>query len=1055
MQNKGAIRLFAILLAIASLYTLSFTWITSSVEKEASEYANGDLSKKQQYLDSIANEVVYNIGIRKYTYAECQEREINLGLDLKGGMNVTLEVSVIELIKAMSNNPNDTVLINTIKETRNLQKSNTEDNFVTLFGRAFEQLYPGARLAAFFNTPELKDRINYNSTNEEVIAVLAEEATSAISNSFNVLRTRIDRFGVTQPNIQKLEGTGRILVELPGIKEPERVRKLLQGTAQLEFWETYENSEVYPFLLEANKKIKEIQDAKKKLENTDTDTTKVSESEEVITEETTVDTLSVNEDEEKEEDDVDLLTQMEEQTDSLEADSLNAADQAELMKDYPLFSVLNPRSDGQQLYPGPAIGLAHFKDTGKVNAFLAMDQVRNLFPRDLKFAWTIKAIDEGEQFYQLIAIKVPRNGKAPLDGDVITSARKEFDNMNRPEVSISMNSEGTNKWRRLTKENIGKSIAIVLDNYVYSFPTVNGEIPSGRSSITGVDATEAEDLANVLKSGKLPAPARIIQEEIVGPSLGKEAISSGLMSFLVAFIVILLYMVFYYNRAGLVADIALITNIFFIMGVLASIGAVLTLPGIAGIVLTIGMSVDANVLIYERIKEELNLGKGLKLAITDGYKNAYSAIIDANITTLLTGIILYIFGTGPIKGFATTLVIGILTSLFAAIFITRLIFTWWLSKNRTTNFATKLTENAFKNLNVKFLEKRKIFYVVSGIVITIGIASLFVRGLNFGVDFKGGRTYVVRFEQPVSTVEVASELKSFLGDHSPEVKVFGEDNQVKITTKYLIDYAGLNSEGVDLKAHYDVVQSLLNNKTFEDFKTDVNEKTIEIDDIVEMRLFLGLKKMYKDADYSDFVSDKDDKAIGRMSSQKVGPTIADDIKVAAVWSILFSLIVIFLYILMRFKTWQYGLGAIVALIHDVLFILGIFSLLYGIVPFSLEIDQAFIAAILTVVGYSINDTVVVFDRLREYLGMYKKRDRKEIISSALNSTISRTFSTSLSTFFVLLTIFVFGGEVIRGFTFALLIGVFVGTYSSLFIATPVAYEIMKPEDKNTKNKGKK
>ena len=977
----------AIAFALVSLYQLSFTWITSNVEATAEEIAKGDEQKKAIYLDSISGEGVYNfLWLRNYTYRECQEREINLGLDLKGGMNVTLEVSVVDLIRALSNYNKDSVFVAAMDLAVKNQE-NSQSDFVTLFGEAFNEIDANAKLASVFNTIELKDRINYSSTNEDVLLVIREETNSAISNTFNILRTRIDRFGVTQPNIQSLGTAGRILVELPGIKEPERVRKLLQGTANLEFWETYDNSEVFEGLRAVNEKLKDVVNY--------VDTQDSTEVVEVETETVEGDTTELA-----------LLEEM--KTDSTAVDQNFDLFQ----KENPLFSLLRPSvSQDGQLYKGATVGTAHKKDTALVNEYLRMPQVRELLPRDLKLLWEVKAVDHKEagNFFRLIAIKVTnRDGLPALGGEVVTSARAEFgNNQASAEVSMSMNAEGAQTWARLTKDNVGKQIAIVLDGYVYSFPNVSNEITGGRSSITGdFSIAEAKDLANILKSGKLPAPAIILEEEIVGPSLGQEAIDSGLISFIIAFIVVLLYMIFYYNKAGLVANVALIANLFFIFGVLASLGAVLTLPGIAGIVLTIGMSVDANVLIYERIREELALGKNIKMAISDGYRNAYSAILDANITTLLTGIVLYIFGHGPIKGFATTLVIGILTSLFAAIFITRLIFEFSVERNKEVSFASKLTKNAFKNMNIDFIGKRKIAYVVSGVIILIGIVSLATQGLNQGVDFKGGRTYVVRFDETVKISEISDKLKAVY-DEAPEVKIYGDDNQVKITTKYLIE-----------------------------------SKDAEADNIVEGKLFEGVQSMLAEGTtMADFLENH------RMSSQKVGPTIADDIKVASVWAILFSLLIMFLYIFMRFKTWQFGLGAIAALTHDVLFVLGLFSILANVMPFSMEINQAFIAAILTVIGYSLNDTVVVFDRIREHMREHKSKDRKSLLNGALNSTLSRTFSTSLSTFIVLLAIFLFGGEVIRGFIFALLVGVVVGTYSSLFIATPVVFDTVKDEEK--------
>ena len=988
MQNKGLIRTFAILLALVCVYQLTFTYKARQVERNAEEYAQGDPVKLRNYMDSISGEEVYNLlGLRSYSYKEVKALEMNLGLDLKGGMNVTLEVSVVDLIKSLSNYSADTTFNAAIKRAQALQLDSQED-FVTLFGRAFEEVDPNARLAAIFNTLELKDKVKYNSSNAEVLDVIRKETDAAIDNSFNIIRTRIDRFGVAQPNVQPLQTRGRILVELPGVDNPERVRKLLQGTAKLEFWETWDNSEVYPYMLQINEQLKDVLNLEASTTATETEETAAADDAEATTE-----------------GDGSLLEELETE----EADSTAALDNmADFRKNFPLFAVLTPSTtaDGQ-LFPGPVVGTAHAKDTSAVNSYLSMPQVKSVIPRSLTFKWTSKAVDEAGNFFRLIAIKVTsRDGRAPLEGDVIVDARQDYEQFgSRPEVSMTMNSEGAKTWARLTKENIGKSIAIVLDGYVRSFPNVNGEITGGRSSITGLETVEeAKDLANILKSGKMPAPARILQEEIVGPSLGQEAINSGMWSFAIAFILVLAYMLFFYSKkAGLTANMALLANLFFVIGVLASIGAVLTLPGIAGIVLTIGMSVDANVLIYERIQEERKAGKGLKLAIADGYKNAYSAIIDGQVTTLLTGVVLYLFGSGPIKGFATTLMIGIFTSLFSAIFLTRLIFERQLGKDAKITFASKMTDNWLRNTHIKFLEKRKIAYLISGSLIVISIFSFVTRGFNYGIDFKGGRTYVVRFDDDVKVAEVGKALNAVYGE-APEVKTFGGNNQVKITTEYKID-----------------------------------ELTDDVDNEVEQLLLKGLQDggFIGQMNMDTFVKDH------RMSSQKVGPTISDDIKNDALIAISFSLLIIFLYILIRFRNWQYGLGAVAALAHDTIIVLGLFSLFHGFLPFSLEIDQAFIAAILTVLGYSINDTVVVFDRIREYMGLHPKRNREENVDSALNSTLRRTFSTSLSTFVVLLAIFLFGGTSIQGFTFALLVGVIIGTYSSLFIATPVAFDTQK------------
>jgi len=735
MQNKGVIFTFAILLAAVCVYQLTFTWKSKQIEKQAIEYAQGDQIKEVHYLDSISGEVVYNfLGLKKFTYKEVKELEMNLGLDLKGGMNVTLEISVIDLIRAMSDYNPDSTFNAALQRATELQR-NSQKDFVTLFGQAYEEVDPNARMAAVFNTRELSSRINFNSTNSEVLDVIREETDAAIDNSFNILRTRIDRFGVAQPNIQQLQTKGRILVELPGVKDQARVRNLLQGTAMLEFWETYENQEVYQYMLAANQKIKDMKAAE---EGLPTEETEEVETAEVAEADTTSSESSL----------------LDELTEGAGADSTGIDNLADIQKEFPLFALLNPSTDQSgQLFPGPVVGMAHFSDTIQINNYLKTPQIKSIFPQNMMFRWTAKPVDQAGNYYRLIALKVTsRDGRAPLDGDVITDARQDYDQMGaNPEVAMTMNSEGAKTWQRMTKENIGKSIAIVLDGYVRSFPTVQNEIPGGRSSITGLESIEeAKDLANVLKSGKMPAPARIVEEQVVGPSLGKESINAGMRSFVVAFIVVLAYMLFFYSKkAGLTANIALLANLFFLIGVLASLGAILTLPGIAGIVLTMGMAVDANVIIYERIQEEIRAGKGISLAITDGYKNAYSAIIDGQVTTLITGIVLYLFGSGPIKGFATTLMVGIATSLFTAIFITRLIFEWQLKKTKKITFSSKITSGWLVNPGIKFLDKRKIAYVISGTLLTLSIISFVTRGFNLGIDFQGGRTYTVRFEQDV------------------------------------------------------------------------------------------------------------------------------------------------------------------------------------------------------------------------------------------------------------------------------------------------------------------
>lgn len=982
MQNKAAIVVLAIALGLVSIYQLSFTFATYKVKKEARAYAEGNLVKETQYIDSISTLPKEQWSFLGNTFKECQKKEINLGLDLKGGMNVILEVSVEDILKALSNYSTDKTFNTALVRATQLQKESQSD-YLTLFARAFQETDPDAKLASVFGTVDLRDKINFNSTNDEVLDVLDDEVSASISNAFNILRTRIDRFGVVQPNITQLATKGRILIELPGQNNPQRVRELLQGTANLEFWETYENSEIIGFLSEANNLLKDIQVNTEITEPVSADSSIL----EAVTDTTEQEQSSL--------------------LDLLESDTTVAAEATtleEFTQQNPLFGLLNPRVDAQgQPLPSSMIGLASSKDTAKVNSYLKMNQIRARFPRDLRLMWSQKPYkyDPSETLYELHAIKVTtRDGRAPLDGDVVTGARTSSGvTGSEVEVNMTMNAEGAKTWARMTRENVGRSLAVVLDGYVRSYPTVQGEISGGSTEITG-DFTleEADDLANILKSGKLPAPARIISDTVVGPTLGKEAIRSGLISFLIAFALVLVYMVFYYSRsAGVVSDIALFSNIFLLFGVLASLSAVLTLPGIAGIVLTLGMAVDANVLIYERIREELRSGKGIKLAISDGYKKAYSAIIDGNVTTLLTGIVLYVFGTGPIKGFATTLVIGILTSLFTAIFITRLIYEYLLKKNAKLTFSIKITANFLKNTKIDFVGMRKYFYAASILVTILGVGSLFVRGLNQGIDFTGGRTFVVRFDESVSTVDVARNLTDAFGE-MPQVVTFGSDNQVKITTKYKIDESGIEDE-------------------------------------VDTKLYEGLVGMVGgDISRDDFLLEH------RESSETIGPAIATDIKIKAVYAVVIALIIIFLYIFMRFRNWQYGFGAVACLFHDSLFVIGIYSLFWGIMPFSMEIDQAFIAAILTVIGYSVNDTVIVFDRLREYLPVYRKRPLKEVLNMSMNATLSRTVNTSFTTLLTVATIFIFGGAVIRGFVFALLIGVAVGTYSSIFISSMLMYD---------------
>lgn len=977
MQNKAAIIILAIALALVTIYQLSFTGATYLVKKDAREFAKGSLVKENQYLDSVASLPKDKWSFLGKSFKEAEKKEINLGLDLKGGMNVILEVSVEDILRALSNHSTNKTFNDAIARAKTLQTQSQAD-FLTLFGRAFQEINPNEKMAAIF-AYELKDDINFNSTNEEVLKILDREVTAAIDNAFNILRTRIDRFGVVQPNITQLATKGRILIELPGQKDQKRVRELLQGTANLEFWETYENGEIIGYLVQANDILKAIKANEVKAAAAPADTT-------VMADTTTKEDQAL----------LDLLGK-----DTTKPAA--AATREEFNTQNPLFGILNPRVDetGQPL-PSSIVGLSFGIDTARVNRYLKMNQIRALFPRNLKFYWSQNPykFDETGTLYELHAIKVTTNdGRAPLGGDVITGARPSNTLTGEVKVDFSMDSKGAKTWQNMTRNNINRCIAVILDGYVRSYPRVVNEIAGGNTEITG-DFTieEANDLANILKSGKLPAPAKIQSETIVGPTLGKEAINSGMISFVISFFIVLLYMIFYYSKsAGSIADVALVANIILLLGVTTSIGAVLTLPGIAGIILTMGMSVDANVLIYERIREELRNGKGVKLAVADGYKGAMSAILDSNITTLLTGVVLVIVGTGPIKGFATTLVIGIFTSLFSAIFITRLIYESLLKRNANLTFSIKATENILRNTSVDFMGKRKIFYAISITISVIGIASLFIRGLNPGIDFTGGRTYVVKFDEPVKTADVAKLLEVQFGE-VPQVVTFGSDDQVKITTKYKI-----NEQGVD------------------------NE--------VETTLYNGLKSMLaSDVTQEQFLSDY------VQSSETIGPVIASDIKTKAIWAVAISLVIMFLYIFMRFRNWQYGLGATVALAHDTLIVIGIYSLLWGILPFSMEIDQSFIAAILTVIGYSINDSVVVFDRVREFLPLHRKRPTKEVLNLALNDTLSRTLNTGMTTILVLIAMFFFGGATIRGFLFALLVGVVVGTYSSIFVATSVVYD---------------
>jgi len=991
MQNKGLITVFAILFGLVSLYQLSFTFIASKVEGDAEAFARSQYTQENQhderemvesrYLDSIGADPVI-LGI---DYNTAKGKELNKGLDLKGGINVILQVSIQDILRGLANNSKDPAFNQALDNASELQKS-SQDTYLESFFQAFEAI-PGdnslASSSIFFNK-NLEDDINASMTNDEVKSVLERKIDESILSAFEVLRKRIDKFGVAQPNIQRLGNTGRILVELPGARDIERVTKLLQSTAQLEFWNVYKFEDMAGFLSQANEKVKELKGSasSEKEASTQKDST-----------ETAQDSTAT------EEDDISKL--------------LGGEDVEEATEKNPILDkIVSPGFQGR-----PILATFKLKDTAEINSYLRMPQVRSLLPaeyRYVKFAWDLPRESQTEdvgEITSLYAIKGNRNNEPPLSGGVVTDANQTYGQTGEVAVSMQMNGKGARIWEELTGEAYKNQsqIAIVLDNTVYSAPGVTtGPIAGGSSQITGdFTITEGQDLANVLRAGKLPASADIIQSEVVGPTLGQEAISSGILSFVLALGFVLVWMIFYYGKAGAFADIALIVNILFIFGILAGLGAVLTLPGIAGIVLTIGISVDANVLIFERIREELAKGKAQRDAIKDGFNNALSSILDANITTGLTGLILLIFGTGPIQGFATTLLIGILTSLFTAIFITRLFVDMYAKNGKPLTCSTGATKNLFKNVNINFLGKRKIAYTISGILILISLVSLFTNGLNQGVDFVGGRTYTVRFDKTVNPTDIQTDLIQTFG--SAEAKTFGSDNQLKITTKYKVD-----------------------------------EASAEVDQEIEQMLFETLKPNFPSAmTYDDFKADDEGKEIGRMKYYKVSPTIADDIKKESFWAVLGSLIVVFLYILLRFRKWQFSLGAVAAVFHDVLIVLGIFSLTYKFMPFNMEIGQSFIAAILTVIGYSLNDTVVVFDRIREFFNEHTSWKMNRVINSALNSTLSRTLNTSVTTLIVLLSIFLIGAESIRGLIFALIVGVVVGTYSSLFIATPVFFDTVR------------
>ncbi|WP_242205922.1 protein translocase subunit SecDF [Aestuariivivens insulae] len=995
MQNKGLVKLFALLFGLVSIYQLSFTFKANQIEGEAQELAISKVADTEEnyrakrsqeeasYLESIATDTVFDIFIAKFTYNEVKQKAMNLGLDLKGGINVILQVSVKDILKGLANNTKDPVFNKALEDATELQK-NSQNTYLEDFYTAFDAIKGDTKLASpdIFYTKALDGEIEGNMSDDEVKKIISTKIDESIVSAFEVLRKRIDEFGVTSPNIQRLGTSGRILVELPGVKDVERATSLLQSTAQLEFWDAYKGEQFFGFLAQANETLKDL---------VEVDTPQVAEAE--------------PQDEEEAQDAAidDLLGEAE--TDSTAVTTVN-----------PLLDLI--RGPGYQ--GGPVIARFELKDKEQILEYLNKPQVRALLPVEQRYAkFVFGKPEKDSELADLYALVGNRDNIPQLSGAVVTDARVNFGPTGKPEVSMQMNSKGAKIWEQMTGKAFsqGSQIAIVLDDIVYSAPGVtSGPIAGGNSSISGnFTLNEAEDLANVLRAGKLPASADIISSEVVGPSLGQEAIDSGTMSFMIALVLVLVWMILYYGKGGGFADIAMLLNILLIFGILSGLGAVLTLPGIAGIVLTIGMSVDANVLIFERIREEITKGKGQKEAVQDGFSNALSSILDANITTGLTALILFIFGTGPIKGFATTLLIGIFTSLFTAIFITRLLVDWYVNKGGKLDFSTAITKGLFRNISIEFLQKRKVAFIISGVFIALSLGSLVTVGLNQGVDFVGGRTYQVRFEHDVNATEISATLADAFG--SADAKTFGSANQLKITTKYKIDEASSEVDEEIRQKLYNTLQPHLSGQTYEEF--------IDLNDV--------------------------NKQVGLLESFKVSPTIADDIKQASFWAILGSLIVVFLYILMRFKRWQYSLGAVAAVFHDVLIVLGIFSLTYKFMPFSMEIDQAFIAAILTVIGYSLNDTVVVFDRIREFFNEHTSWNFDRVVNTSLSSTLSRTLNTSLTTLVVLLAIFIFGGDSIRGFMFALIVGVIVGTYSSLFIATPIMYDtVQKLEDKKKK-----
>ena len=994
MKNRGFIVFMTAIVTLLCIYYLSFTFVSNGIKDDATAYAtdqegNIDYSQRQEYLDSVYNVPVYNLLGAEFTYKEVQDMELNLGLDLQGGMHVTLEVSPVDIIKGLSGNNEDPALGNALETARERQKT-SQGSFVDLFYQAFQEQNPDKKLSEYFATSANRDRISFETEDSEVLRIIRSEVNDAIDRSFNILRTRIDRFGTSQPNIQKLENTGRIQIELPGVDNPERVRKLLQGVAKLEFLQVVEINEVSDALGAANEILVAEQKANQKDALGGDDSAETSQEE------------SGNLADLLQEDETDTTAVDGQEADSADA-SLDSLENAQNVS--PLFSLI--RSQYGLVY--------EITDTAKINDIIQREDIQSLFPRNTRLVWDVKPrkLDDGTELLELYVVRTQRGNQALLTGEVVNDARQTFDDVGQPAVDMSMDPTGARKWAKITRENINNRIAIVLDNYVYSAPVVNSEIPNGKSIIQGnFTMEEAKDLANILKAGSLPAPTRIVEEAIIGPTLGKEARAQGIISIVAGLGMVLIFMIAYYAKGGLIANIALVFNIFFILGILAQLNAALTLPGIAGIVLTIGMSIDANVLIFERIREEMRAGSPILKAISAGYSKAYSSIVDANVTTFLTGAILYWLGQGPVKGFAITLMIGIACSFFSAVFITRVIVSWMSKKGDQSkiSFATPFSKNLLNKISFNFMSKRKMAYIGSGIVIIVGVVLMLTKGLTLGVDFTGGRSYVVRFAEQVETTSLKVALDDKLEDAGTEVKTYGANNILKVTTSYL-----------------------------------VNEESTEADNTVKSKIIDGIASA-TGMNYVETESAMGDNDFTISGSAKVGATIADDIRYSSQESVIFALIAIFIYILIRFRRWQFGLGAVVALFHDTLFVLSAFAIA-KLLGFSFEIDQVFIAAILTVIGYSINDTVVVFDRIRETLGIKSKATNEETFNTAINNTISRTLMTSITTLLVILILFIFGGEVLRGFSFALLVGILVGTYSSIFIATPVVLDLAKRKKK--------